>query len=184
MIINNIPNKSNSGGNSLHYSNLALEVASFVTFTAENAEEQKLIDDGYIYRASLSVEGIQENMTPEMVLSTSDIADANADISNLCRCYNGGVYSYSKKVPTKDIAVLTLEVSWNDIDPGVINMITPETIGAAHATHASQHSVGGSDPITPEMIGAAPSIQIGAEEVNDGDPSPYPEGTLYVIIGE
>lgn len=157
MIINNIPNKSDSGGNSLHYSNLVLEVASFVTFTAENAEEQKLIDDGYIYRASLSVEGIQENMTPEMVLSTSDIADANADISNLCRCYNGGVYSYSKKVPTKDIAVLTLKVSWNDIDTGVINMITPETIGAARAAHATQHGTDGSDPITPEMIGAVSS---------------------------
>lgn len=33
--------------------------------------------------------------------------------------------------------------------------IKPEDIGAARATHAIQHGIGGSDPITPAMIGAA-----------------------------
>lgn len=32
--------------------------------------------------------------------------------------------------------------------------IKPEDIGAARATHASQHASNGADPITPEMIGA------------------------------
>lgn len=40
-----------------------------------------------------------------------------------------------------------------DFDP---SGITPDMIGAASKTHATQHSTGGSDPITPENIGAAP----------------------------
>ena len=33
---------------------------------------------------------------------------------------------------------------------------TAEQVGAAAATHASQHASGGSDPITPADIGALP----------------------------
>ncbi len=38
------------------------------------------------------------------------------------------------------------------------------------------------DPVKPGTIGAAPAIQYGTEDVTDGAVSPYPDGTLYVVI--
>lgn len=35
---------------------------------------------------------------------------------------------------------------------------------------------------TPGMVGAAPAIVCGTEDVTAGAASPYPEGTLYVVI--
>ena len=36
--------------------------------------------------------------------------------------------------------------------------------------------------LTPADINAAPAIQYGTDEVEDGSASPYPEGTLYVVV--
>ena len=35
---------------------------------------------------------------------------------------------------------------------------------------------------TPDMVGAAPAIVCGTEDVTAGAASPYPEGTLYVVL--
>lgn len=56
------------------------------------------------------------------------------------------------EVPQMDIPV-SLEI--RDIADSAENPITPESIGAAPAIHANQHSLTGIDPISPDDIGAS-----------------------------
>ena len=56
------------------------------------------------------------------------------------------------EVPQIDIPV-SLEI--RDIADSAENPITPESIGAAPAIHANQHSLAGIDPISPDDIGAS-----------------------------
>ena len=104
-----------SGGSSLHFSNIIIQPSCFTTFTAEEEypEEQKLIDSGYIYRGTVNIEGVQELMIPDAVFSLSDIKNADVKISNQFRCFDGGVYIYADKIPTSNIEILLLTVSWN-----------------------------------------------------------------------
>lgn len=104
-----------SGGSSLHFSNIIVQPSCFTTFTAEEEypEEQKLIDSGYIYRGTVNIEGVQEPMIPDAVFSLQDIKNAGVKISNQFRCFDGGVYIYTDKIPTSDIEILLLTVSWN-----------------------------------------------------------------------
>lgn len=48
---------------------------------------------------------------------------------------------------------------WHDVSQCLKELqdMTPEKIGGAAASHATQHGKSGSDPITPDMIGAAPA---------------------------
>lgn len=48
--------------------------------------------------------------------------------------------------------------------------VTPASIGAASTTHAATHGEDGSDPISPESIGAAPSIHASQHAENGSDP--------------
>lgn len=63
---------------------------------------------------------------------------------------------------------------------GGATMTLPESFGAGPHTIEVTEEEG--EELTPASIGAAPAIIAGTVDVEDGSASPYPEGTLYVVI--
>ena len=63
---------------------------------------------------------------------------------------NTTYYLSSDNMVVRETEIATL----NGYVGSMIDSVTPESIGAAAATHASQHASDGSDPITPDSIGA------------------------------
>ena len=66
---------------------------------------------------------------------------------------NTTYYLSSDNMVVRETEIATL----NGYVGSMIDSVTPESIGAAAATHASQHASNGSDPITPASIGALPT---------------------------
>ena len=81
----------------------------FSTFSASDAEETKLIEIGYEYRASVPFSGVTETMFPYLTFSLFDLEESGIGIANQFRCYNGGVYIYSDGLPESNITILTAE---------------------------------------------------------------------------
>ena len=69
---------------SLYFQGLTLEVSHFDTtaFTPVGTEETKLKEQGYIYKASMPVEGVLAAMIPEVTLSSIDCMTSGVEISN------------------------------------------------------------------------------------------------------
>lgn len=53
------------------------------------------------------------------------------------------------------------EVSMAQLQTAIAS-VTPESIGAAAASHAASHAAGGADALTPAAIGAVPAVERGA----------------------
>ena len=53
------------------------------------------------------------------------------------------------------------EVSMAQLQTAIAS-VTPESIGAAAASHAASHAAGGADALTPAAIGAVPAVEKGA----------------------
>lgn len=75
--------------------------------------------------------------------------------------YTGGTFTGTPEINTTyylssdNMVVRETEMAtWKGYVGSMIDAVTPESIGAAAATHASQHASDGSDPITPDSIGA------------------------------
>lgn len=60
----------------------------------------------YPYRASISLSGVTSDMTPEVVLPVSALA--NNDFAPVAECYNGGVYIYADSVPSASFTIPTI----------------------------------------------------------------------------
>lgn len=58
------------------------------------------------YRASIALEGVIENMIPEVVLSVDDALSGN--FAPVSESYNGGVYLYAESPPDADITIPTI----------------------------------------------------------------------------
>ena len=198
-------------GNSLIYYNLSFAAANFQSFSAEDEEEAELINMGYVYRAGLALNGAMEEMVPDVVFSLFNVESAGVKLSNQLKCYDGGVYAYADGVPANDIEVLTLELSWNDINPDLENMLTAENLNAIPVSEKGVASgvatldesgkvpetqlpaIGGAVEsvngqvgvveLTADDVNAAPAIQSGTEELVDGI-SELPYGVLYCLIEE
>ena len=93
----------------VRFENVSVVPGYFVTFSASDDEESKLIEMGYEYRASVPVSGVTENMFPYLTFSLFDLKESGVGIENQFRCYNGGVYLYSDGVPESNITILTAE---------------------------------------------------------------------------
>lgn len=89
--------------------NVSVLPSYFKTFSTSDSEEEKLIEMGYEYRASVPISGIVETMFPYLTISLYDLEESGIGIANQFRCYNGGVYLYSDGVPESNINILTAE---------------------------------------------------------------------------
>lgn len=89
--------------------NVTITPNMFNSFTADNAEETKLIEMGYEYRAAVAISGVITTMFPYLTFSRYDVEESGADIVNQFRAYNGGVYVYADGVPEQNITILTAE---------------------------------------------------------------------------
>lgn len=93
----------------VRFENVSVIPEYFVTFSASDNEESKLIEMGYEYRASVPISGVTEAMFPYLTISLFDLEESGIGITNQFRCYNGGVYLYSDGVPESNITILTAE---------------------------------------------------------------------------
>ena len=89
--------------------NVTIAPAGFTSLSPAGAEEQKLFDLGYEFRAAVPVSGVLSSMFPTVVLSLGDVDAAGVGIANQFACYNGGVYIYADGVPETNITALTIE---------------------------------------------------------------------------
>jgi hypothetical protein len=93
----------------LRFENIVVNPESFSVFTAEDNVESGLISMGYKYRGDIVLSDVLESMFPYITLSLNDVKESGAGLSNQFRCYNGGLYMYSDKVPSSNIVALTME---------------------------------------------------------------------------
>lgn len=89
--------------------NVSVNPKYFSEFSAEDDEETKLIEIGYVYRASVPISGVVETMFPYLTISLYDLEESGIGVANQFRCYNGGVYLYSDGIPETNINILTAE---------------------------------------------------------------------------
>lgn len=88
---------------------LTIDTADFVSYTASGDAETNLYAAGYIKRAPVPVTGVLSTMRPKLTFDVTTVNSANVDIPNQFATYNGGVYVYSNGTPTNDIIILVAE---------------------------------------------------------------------------
>ncbi len=93
----------------VRFENVSVVPDYFEVFSSSDDEENKLIEMGYEYRASVPISGVTETMFPYLTISLYDLDESGAGIANQFRCYNGGVYLYSDGAPKSNITILTAE---------------------------------------------------------------------------
>lgn len=60
-------------------------------------------DEGYLFRASVPLEGVLESMVPEVIFSMADATGGN--FAPVAESYNGGVYLYATDAPETAVTV-------------------------------------------------------------------------------
>ena len=84
----------------LQFNNVSVSKGSFVSDTTFQ---------DFPYRASIALEGVIENMIPEVVLSVDDASSGN--FAPVTESYNGGVYLYAGSPPDTGITIPTI-ICW------------------------------------------------------------------------
>lgn len=132
----------------------------------DKISSQKMFIDNIDFIESFIKEGKQK-----LHQSVKTIADLKAiDTSDttlfttgmLIMVYEIGIFYFNRNATGTDSSDIVTPTTgggrWILIaSSGSSDPITPESIGAAPSTHASQHATSGRDPITPASIGAATS---------------------------
>lgn len=85
----------------IEYTDITVPINDFISDTTYN-------DLGFMYRASIALEGCDESITPEVIPSLKDIMSGN--LAPIAVPYNGGIYIYSKKIPTEDVIIKTINL--------------------------------------------------------------------------
>lgn len=65
--------------------------------------------DGYAYKAAVDLDGVMENMIPEIVFGMTDAI--SGIFAPVAESYDGGVYLYATGIPTNDLVIPTI-ICW------------------------------------------------------------------------
>lgn len=86
----------------LQFNNTSVAVSDFVA----NATYE---EQGYGYRAAVALEGVMDNMIPEVIFGMADAVGGN--FSPVAESYNGGVYIYAASEPEATVTIPTI-ICW------------------------------------------------------------------------
>ena len=86
----------------VQFNNVSVPVSAFV----ENATYE---EQGYAYRAAVSLDGVIDSMIPEVVFGMSDAVSGY--FASVAESYNGGVYIYASAEPEKTVTIPTI-ICW------------------------------------------------------------------------
>lgn len=134
----------------------------------DKISSQKMFIDNIDFIESFIKEGKQKvhppvkTITDLRAIDTSDTTLFTTGM--LIMVYEIGIFYFNRNATGTDSSDIVTPTTgggrWILIaSSGGSDPITPESIGAAPSTHASQHATNGRDPITPASIGAMPSMK-------------------------
>ena len=86
----------------LQFNNTSVAVSAFV---ADATYEEQ----GYVFRAAVPLDGVMENMIPEVIFGMADAVGGN--FSPVAESYNGGVYIYASSEPEATVTIPTI-ICW------------------------------------------------------------------------
>jgi hypothetical protein len=86
----------------LQFNSTSVAVSAFVA----NATYE---EQGYGFRAAVALEGVMDNMIPEVIFGMADAVGGN--FSPVAESYNGGVYIYAASEPEATVTIPTI-ICW------------------------------------------------------------------------
>ena len=163
---------TNDEGQSVQYYNDAVRYTTQTLTNEQKAQARTNVD---VYSKG-EVDGAVGNLTTRLnTLADSD----DTTLDQLSE-----IVAYIKSNKSLIDGVTTGKVNVADIIDNLTTNATDKPLSAAQGVVLKALIDAIVVPTTASEVGAAPTIQYGTTEVSDGDTSTYPDGTLYVVIGE
>lgn len=88
---------------------ISVDAENWEQFEAEDSQEEAIFAAGYIYRSKIYINDVIPAMRPYITWDLQTVYSSKADLLNECQCTYGGVYIYSRNIPSYNIYALTVE---------------------------------------------------------------------------